>query len=41
MESVLKNAPGNWGKKNLQVVIGTEVINGNSGPPRVVDQYFW
>lgn len=41
MESVLKNAPKNWGQKNLQLVISTEVINGNSGPPRVVDQYFW
>jgi len=41
MESALKNAPKNWGQKNLQLVIGTEVINGNSGPPRVVDQYFW
>ncbi len=22
-------------------VIATEVINGNSGPPRIVDRYFW
>lgn len=41
MQAVLKNAPRNWGQKNLQLVISTEVINGNSGPPRVVDQYFW
>lgn len=41
MESVLKNAPKGWERKNLQLVISTEVINGNSGPPRLVDQCFW
>jgi len=41
MEAVLKNAPRNWQRKNLQLVIGTEVINGVSGPPRLVDQCFW
>lgn len=41
MESVLKNAPRNWERKNMQLVISTEVINGVSGPPRLVDQCFW
>lgn len=34
-------APSGWQKKNLQIVIRTEVINGSSGPPRVVASYFW
>jgi hypothetical protein len=39
--AMAKNAPRDWEHKNLQLVIATEVIHGNSGPPHVVDQYFW
>jgi hypothetical protein len=28
-------------KQNIEWVIATKVINGNSGPPRVMDQYVW
>jgi hypothetical protein len=28
-------------QKNVELVIATKVINGNSGPPRVLDQYVW
>jgi hypothetical protein len=41
MEAVLKQAPRDWSRKNLQVVLTTRVINGNSGPPRIVAQHFW
>ena len=41
LESLSKTAAGNWAAKNMQIVIATKVINGNSGPPRIVDQYFW
>jgi hypothetical protein len=41
MEMLAKQAPKDWSRKNIQVVIATKVINGNSGPPRVVDRYFW
>ena len=34
-------APDGWEKKNIQIVLRTEVINGSSGPPRVVASYFW
>jgi len=34
-------APEDWDHKNLQVVITTKVIAGNSGPPRVLATYFW
>ena len=41
LEAVSKAAPRNWSSKNMQILISTKVINGNSGPPNVVDQYFW
>jgi hypothetical protein len=41
MENIVGHAPRDWAKKNLQVVVSTEVINGTSGPPRVVATEFW
>jgi hypothetical protein len=41
MEAVAKQAPSNWERKNIQIVLGTKVINGNSGPPRVLATYYW
>jgi hypothetical protein len=36
-----KQAPEGWQKKNLQIVISTEVIRGDSGPPVVQAFYAW
>jgi hypothetical protein len=33
--------PKGWEKKNVQVLIATEVINGSSGPPQVLATHFW
>jgi hypothetical protein len=41
LEALAKRAPADWEHKNLQVVIATEVINGNVGPPRILETYFW
>ncbi len=41
MDEVAKSAPSGWERKNMQIVIGTRVIAGNSGPPRVLATYFW
>jgi len=41
LDELAKRAPRGWKKKNLQAVIGTNVINGNSGPPRILATYFW
>jgi len=41
LTSMVKGAPRNWEHKNLQVVLATKVINGNSGPPRVVATNYW
>jgi hypothetical protein len=34
-------APAHWERKNLQVLIGTDVVNGNTGPPQIIATYFW
>ena len=41
LAALAKQAPTGWQRKNLQVVISTEVINGNVGPPRILATYFW
>jgi hypothetical protein len=41
LEDAAKQAPAKWERKNIQWVIGTKVISGISGPPRVIDRYFW
>ncbi|HEX3745294.1 MAG TPA: hypothetical protein VHW09_15225 [Bryobacteraceae bacterium] len=34
-------APAHWERKNVQVVISTDVIHASSGPPKVLAVYFW
>lgn len=41
MEELARSAPAGWDKKNLQVVIRTEVVRGSPGPPSIVATYFW
>jgi hypothetical protein len=41
METVVGRAPRNWGRKNVQILVSTKVIDGKSGPPRVLTAYFW
>jgi hypothetical protein len=41
LQTLLKQAPSNWERKNFEAVIETKVINGNSGPPRIVATHFW
>ena len=41
MEAAAKLAPGDWKKANLQVVLKTTVIGGNSGQPQVIAAYLW
>ena len=41
MQKVAASAPRGWERKNVQVVISTRVINGNSGPPEIVCAAFW
>jgi len=41
MDTLTARAPANWGRKNLQVVLGAEVIDRNPGPPTVLATHFW
>jgi hypothetical protein len=41
LEQAFQNAPPDWQKKNLQVVLQTTVTDSVAGPPRVVATYFW
>jgi hypothetical protein len=34
-------APKGWEGKNMEIVLSTDVIGGNPGPPKVVATYFW
>jgi hypothetical protein len=37
----LKQAPAGWERKNVELVISTEVVDGVAGPPRVVATVLW
>jgi hypothetical protein len=41
MDALAGRAPKDWEHKNVQVVLTAEVIDGHSGPPRIVTAYFW
>jgi hypothetical protein len=41
LEMLRRQAPSGWEKKNLQVVLATEIVNGNPGPPRILAAQFW
>jgi hypothetical protein len=41
LEELARRAPANWGRKNLQVIIATTVINGQPAPPRILATEFW
>jgi hypothetical protein len=41
LESGLQNAPADWRKKNLEIVLQTTVTDSIPGPPHVVAAYYW
>jgi hypothetical protein len=41
LNAMLARAPRNWDGKNLEAVIETHVIEGNPGPPEVLDVESW
>lgn len=41
LEQALKQAPPDWPKKNIQVVLATKMFSGNPGPASVVAVHFW
>jgi hypothetical protein len=41
LEEGLRQAPANWEKTNLEIVVRTKVTDSVSGPPQVVAAYYW
>lgn len=41
LEALAQRAPANWQARNMQIVIRTEVIQDDAGPPAVVASAFW
>jgi hypothetical protein len=41
LDGVLEALPKEWNKKNVQIVVRTNVIDSLPGPPRVVAVYVW
>jgi hypothetical protein len=39
--AALHDAPRDWYRKNMQVVLSVKVISGIPGPPKVMATYFW
>lgn len=39
--AAIRNAPVNWEKRNLQIVLQTKVVGKNPGPPQVVATHVW
>ncbi len=39
--AALHDAPRDWYRKNMQVVLSVKVISGIPGPPKVLATYFW
>jgi hypothetical protein len=36
-----ERAPRHWEKKNVQVLLATDIVKGTTGPPRILATYFW
>jgi hypothetical protein len=41
MEEMASQVPGDWRHKNLEVVLESQVIQGKSGPPRIIAVHVW
>jgi hypothetical protein len=41
MDEMLKAVPGDWKRKNIEIVLETQVIGERSGPPHVSAVYVW
>ena len=41
MAGLAVNAPGDWPKRNLQVLLHTKIVDDTPGPPSIVTTHFW
>jgi hypothetical protein len=41
MDEMVKRVSSDWKRKNIEIVLETQVIGDRSGPPRVIAVYVW
>jgi len=41
LKEIDPQSPAQWKNKNMELVIKTQIIDGNAGPPVIVARYFW
>jgi hypothetical protein len=41
LDELARQAPSGWARRNLQAVLATTLVNGHSGPPRILATHFW
>ena len=41
MQEAFRDAPPNWYRKNIEVVLKATVVGGSPGPPKAITTYFW
>jgi hypothetical protein len=41
IEEIARTAPRDWDRKNMEIVITTNLVGRGTGPPRIVATYFW
>jgi len=41
LDELALKAPKDWSRKNVEIVLETQVIDGRSGPPRIDEVYTW
>ena len=41
LEKVLRDAPPDWQKKNLEIIVETTITDSIAGPPHAIAAYYW
>ena len=41
IKQMTRNAPKDWSRMNMELILETQVIDGRSGPPRLLAAHFW
>jgi hypothetical protein len=41
LDQMARRVPANWNRRNIEIVLETQVIDGRSGPPRIAAVHVW
>ena len=41
LKAIDLQSPAQWKSKNMELVLKTQIIDGNAGPPVILAHYFW